>query len=47
MWSRVQHRDAERRLGHRALTLADLEESMEFIERPDTEELALFNPPST
>lgn len=46
LWSRVRDRDAERRLGHRALTLADLEESTKFIERPDAEELALFDPPS-
>lgn len=35
----------ERRLGHRAFTLADLEESVKFLERPDPEELALFDPP--
>ncbi len=46
LWARVRHRDMERRLGHRAFTLADLEESMKFLERPDTEELALFDSPS-
>jgi predicted kinase len=46
LWARVRHRDKGRALGHRAFTLADLEESMKLLERPDTEELALFDSPS-
>jgi predicted kinase len=46
LWARIRDRDMEGRLGHRAFTRADLEESTKFIERPDAEELALFDPPS-
>jgi predicted kinase len=45
MWRRVRDRDMKRRLGHRALTLADLERYEAFLQRPDTEELGLFDPP--
>jgi predicted kinase len=46
LWDRIRGRDIEGRLGRRAFTRADLEESAKFIERPDAEELALFDPPS-
>ncbi len=41
------NRDIERKLGHRPLTLADVKEYAAIIQRPDTEELALFGPPSS
>ncbi len=46
LWARVQDRDIERKLGHRPLTLADLEEWAAIIQRPDAEELSLFDLPS-
>lgn len=46
LWARVQDRDMERKLGHRPLTLADLEKYEAIIERPDADELALFDSPS-
>ncbi len=46
LWARLQDRDIERKLGHRPLTLADLEEWAAIIQRPDAEELALFDSPS-
>jgi len=46
LWARVQDRDIERKLGHRPLTLADLEEWSAIIQRPDAEELSLFDFPS-
>ena len=46
LWSRVRDRDMERNLGHRALTLADMEDYVALIERPEAEELSLYDPPS-
>jgi predicted kinase len=46
LWRRVRDRDMERRLGHRALTPADMDNYQVLIERPDAEELALYDTPS-
>ncbi len=44
LWARVHARDMERRLGRRALTVADMESYAATIQRPNAEELALFDP---
>jgi hypothetical protein len=46
LWARIQDRDIERKLGHRAYTLADLERDAAIIQRPDAQELELFDPPA-
>jgi predicted kinase len=46
LWRRVQDRDMERRLGHRPLTPADLDHYQALIERPESEEIALYDRPS-
>lgn len=47
LWLRVQERDNGRGAhGGRTLTRAELEEFAAEVERPDAEELALFDPPS-
>jgi predicted kinase len=43
--ARIQDRDVERKLGHRAYTLADLERDAAIIQRPDADELELFDAP--
>ncbi|MDQ6784941.1 MAG: ATP-binding protein [Actinomycetota bacterium] len=45
LWDRVRARDMERRLGRRPLTRADLETYAGKFQRPDTPELALYDPP--
>src|SRR4051794_2391740 len=47
LWARVEDRDVEPRVGHRRLTLADLEQYASMIQPPDAEELRLFDPPRT
>jgi len=46
LWKRVRDRDAAVHPGRRALTLADLEVYARAFERPDEDELALFDPPA-
>ena len=43
LWRRVQERDLERRFGGRALTRGELATWSEAFQRPDAEELALFD----
>jgi len=46
LWSRVRDRDVEGHLGRRPLTPADMERYAQAVERPDADELALFDPPA-
>lgn len=45
LWQRVQARDVERQLGSRALRREDIEACAASFQRPDAEELALYDPP--
>jgi predicted kinase len=44
LWERIRARDMERRLGERALTRQDIEAYAASLQRPDAEELALYDP---
>jgi len=44
LWERVRDRDMERRLGRRALTRDDLVAWSATFQRPDADELALYDP---
>lgn len=45
LWERVRDRDMERHLGRRPLTRGDVEGYVTKFQRPDTQELALYDPP--
>ena len=45
LWDRVRERDVERRLGRRPLTRADVDAYADKFQRPDGQELALYDPP--
>lgn len=45
LWSRVRARDMERHFGRRPLARADLESYAARFQRPDAEELSLYDPP--
>jgi len=45
LWERVQSRDMERNSGRRSLTRDDLESYAALFQRPDAEELGLYDPP--
>lgn len=45
LWDRVRARDMQRRLGRRPLTRADLDVYAGNFQRPDAQELALYDPP--
>jgi len=45
LWERLQSRDMERNLGRRSLTRDDLESYAASFQRPDAEELGLYDPP--
>jgi predicted kinase len=45
LWERVDRRGMEREVTGRALTRADIESYADLIERPDADELALYDPP--
>jgi predicted kinase len=47
LWERVGSRDMERHLGGRALTRTDIESCLARFQRPDADELALYDPPLT
>jgi predicted kinase len=46
LWARVAERDGDLRAGQRALTRDDIALYDTMIQRPDAEELALFDPPT-
>lgn len=46
LWRRVNARDTGRPVAGRALTPADMERYAAALERPDADELALFDPPA-
>lgn len=46
LWARVQVRDRERHVGHRALTRADLDTYATLFELPDAAERALYDRPA-
>ena len=45
LWERVRRRGLEQRLGSRALTRADLDSYGAKFQRPDGDELRLYDPP--
>jgi predicted kinase len=45
LWERVRGREMERNLGRRPLTRLDIEDYARKFERPDLEELSLFDSP--
>lgn len=47
LWERVRGRHMERHLGRRPLTRADIEGYVMKFQRPDNEELSLYDPPLT